>query len=102
MANKPKRLYRSRTNRVIAGVCSGLGQYFSIDATIVRIVFVILGVVWGSGILLYLVMMIVIPIEGKEETEPSLGNRVKGAAEEITTTAKQFAKDIKKESKAKK
>lgn len=102
MPQEPKRLYRSRTNSVIAGVCGGLGQYFSIDATIVRIVFAILAVFYGSGVVLYIVMMIVIPIEGKEEAEPSLGNRVKGAAEEITTIAKQFAKDIKKEPKDKK
>lgn len=95
MAPEVKRLYRSRTNKVIAGVCGGLGEYFSIDPTIVRIAFALFALVWGAGIILYLFMMVVTPLEGKEEDAPSLGNRVKGAAEEITATAKQFAKDVK-------
>jgi phage shock protein C len=59
-----KRLYRSRTNRVIAGVCAGLAEFFGIDVTIVRIVFAagaLLG--FGSFILIYLVMFIVVPEE---------------------------------------
>lgn len=98
MAPEAKRLYRSRTNKIIAGVCGGLAEYFSIDPTIVRIAFVLFAFAWGAGIFFYLVMMVIIPLQGKNETEPSLGNRVKGAAEEITTSAKQFAKEIKKDS----
>ncbi len=96
MAQEAKRLYRSRTNKIIAGVCGGLAEYFSIDPTIVRIAFVLFAFAWGAGIFVYLVMMVIIPLEGKDEAAPSLGNRVRGAAEEITTSAKQFAKDVKK------
>ena len=59
-----KKLYRSRTDRMAAGVCGGLGKYLGIDPTLVRLVFVLLllfGV--GSGLLVYLVMMIVMPLE---------------------------------------
>ncbi len=59
-----KKLYRSRTNKMVAGVCSGLGKYLSIDPTLIRLIFallVFLGV--GSGILVYLVLMIVVPLE---------------------------------------
>jgi len=59
-----KKLYRSRTNRMFAGVCSGLGSFFGIDPTVVRLIFVagtILG--FGSFVLIYLVLFIVVPEE---------------------------------------
>jgi len=64
MAQSEKRLYRSRSNRLVAGVCSGLGEFFGIDTTLVRLAFV-LGVIFGFGSLLvvYIVMMFVVPEE---------------------------------------
>mgnify|MGYP001075031472 CR=1 FL=1 len=64
METPSKKLYRSRSNRMIAGVCAGLGDFFSIDPTVVRLVFV-LGVIFGFGTLgfIYLVMMFVVPEE---------------------------------------
>ncbi|HSB66207.1 MAG TPA: PspC domain-containing protein [Anaerolineales bacterium] len=59
-----KKLYRSRNNRMIAGVCSGLANFFGIDPTVVRLIFVagaLLG--FGSFILIYLVLFIVVPEE---------------------------------------
>jgi phage shock protein PspC (stress-responsive transcriptional regulator) len=64
MASENKKLYRSRTNRMIAGVCAGLGSFFGIDPTVVRLVFVagaLLG--FGSFVLIYLVLFIVVPEE---------------------------------------
>ena len=58
-----KRLYRSINDRQIAGVCGGLAEYFEVDPTIVRLVFVALALVGGPGILLYIIMAIVIPEE---------------------------------------
>ncbi len=58
-----KRLYRSRTNRMFAGVAGGLGDYFSVDPTIVRLLLVFGGFFAGSGLLIYLVMMLVVPEE---------------------------------------
>ncbi|HEX9091325.1 MAG TPA: PspC domain-containing protein [Anaerolineales bacterium] len=64
MTPETKKLYRSRTNRMIAGVCSGLADFFGIDPTVVRLVFVA-GTLFGFGsfILIYLVMFIVVPEE---------------------------------------
>jgi phage shock protein C len=62
-AQHPPKLYRSRDNRVIAGVAGGLGEYLHIDPVVVRIIFIILTVFSGSGILLYLVMWLVMPDE---------------------------------------
>ena len=58
-----RKLYRSRSNRQIAGVCGGLAEYFNMDATLLRVLFVVLAVLGGSGIVLYLAMWIIVPDE---------------------------------------
>ncbi len=58
-----KKLYRSRTDRKIGGVCGGLAQYFNIDSTLVRLLFVIGVIFVGGGLLAYLIMLIVVPEE---------------------------------------
>ncbi|MBI5467039.1 MAG: PspC domain-containing protein [Candidatus Kerfeldbacteria bacterium] len=95
MATTPKKLHRSQTNRMIAGVCGGLGEYFGIDPTLVRVVFAVMTVFWGAGLVLYIALAIIIPLEGVKESAPSLGARTRGAAEEIKDSAKKFAQDVK-------
>jgi phage shock protein C len=56
-----KRLYRSLDNRKIAGVCGGLGDYFDIDPTMVRLAWVIFTLVGGAGLLGYIIAWIVMP-----------------------------------------
>ena len=63
MSEATKKLYRSRTDRWFAGVCGGLGDYFGIDPTLVRVLFVIFGLTFGSGLLIYLILWLLIPIE---------------------------------------
>ena len=58
-----RKLYRSRTNRKLAGICGGLGQYFNVDATLLRVLFVLLAVLGGSGLILYLALWIIVPRE---------------------------------------
>jgi phage shock protein C len=58
-----RKLYRSKTNRQVAGVCGGLAEHFNIDATLIRVLFVVLAVLGGSGLLLYVAMWIIIPKE---------------------------------------
>ena len=57
---EPKRLYKSRTNRVLCGVCGGIGEYLNIDPTIIRFLFVLLGCT-TTGIIIYLIAAIIIP-----------------------------------------
>jgi len=65
-----KRLYRSRKERVIGGVCGGIGVYFGIDPTLTRIIWVAATLLGGAGIIAYIVAWIVIPEEPRiEETE---------------------------------
>jgi phage shock protein C len=65
-----KRLYRSESNRMIAGVCGGLGEFFGIDATLVRLVFVLFAFFGGGGIIAYLVMWLLVPTQSKAGTPP--------------------------------
>src|SRR6478672_4495529 len=59
------RLERSRTNRVISGVCGGIAEYLDIDATFVRVVMVILAFPFGVGILIYFVLLFLMPNPGE-------------------------------------
>ena len=56
-----KRLYRSSTNCMLAGVCGGIAEYFNIDPTLVRLGWVLFSARGGSGILAYIVAAIIIP-----------------------------------------
>jgi phage shock protein PspC (stress-responsive transcriptional regulator) len=62
-----KILYRSRTDRWIAGVCGGLGDYFSVDANAIRLAFVVLALWQGVGLVLYLLLVIILPDEPVRE-----------------------------------
>lgn len=57
-----KRLYKSRQNKVIDGICGGIAQYFSVDPTIVRILWVLITLLGGSGLILYIIAMIIMPV----------------------------------------
>lgn len=59
------RLYRSRTDSMLGGVCGGMGVYFRIDPTIIRILFILLTLAGGMGPLLYLILWVVVPKEGQ-------------------------------------
>ncbi len=71
-----KKLYRSTKNSMIGGVCGGLGEYFNIDSTIVRLLAVLLIFANGIGVLLYIIAWIIVPraeaVEGQvvNEKEP--------------------------------
>lgn len=64
-----KKLYKSRKNKMIDGVCGGFADFFGIDATIIRLLFVLLVVFRGAGVLLYIVACIVIPREKEAEDD---------------------------------
>ena len=56
-----RKLYRSTSNRQLAGVCGGLAEYFNLDPTLIRVLFIILAVLGGSGVILYVAMWIIVP-----------------------------------------
>ena len=62
MSGDYKRLHRSRDERMLFGVCGGLGEYFNVDPTLIRLLFVALVVMGaGGGLLLYIAMVILVP-----------------------------------------
>ncbi|HDP68903.1 MAG TPA: PspC domain-containing protein [Candidatus Marinimicrobia bacterium] len=63
-----KRLYRSRTNRIIGGVCGGIGDYLELDPVFIRLVWGILFFMGGVGFLAYIIAWVIIPEEGEENT----------------------------------
>lgn len=64
-----KKLYRSNSQRMIAGVCGGIAEYFNIDASLVRIGCAALCLCAGSGLLAYILAAIIIPAEDEQATE---------------------------------
>jgi phage shock protein PspC (stress-responsive transcriptional regulator) len=83
-----RRLYRIREGRMISGVCNGLAAYFNLDVSIVRVLFAILTITWGFGILLYLVMMFVIPA-ATTSAEKTAAFGAPSTAEEFIRRAKE-------------
>lgn len=63
MTNTETRLYRSRTDSMVAGVCGGLGKYLKVDPILFRILFLLALIIGGSGLLVYIVLWIVVPEE---------------------------------------
>lgn len=108
-----KKLYRSRTERILFGVCGGLGQYFNIDPVIIRIVFIILTFFSGTGFLLYLILLVVVPREpASPPASPNRGEsqgrpgkiiaskrkeKVREFVEEVQDTAQSVAKEVREE-----
>jgi len=56
-----KRLYRSRNQRMLGGVCGGIAEYFNVDPTLVRLAWVLFGALAGSGVLAYIIAVLVVP-----------------------------------------
>ena len=65
---EPKKLFRSNNNKIIAGICSGLAEYFNVDTNIIRVLFVFVTFFWGASILLYLILWVIIPINESEKS----------------------------------
>jgi phage shock protein PspC (stress-responsive transcriptional regulator) len=87
-----KKLYRSRTDKVFFGVCGGIAEYFDIDATLVRLVAVIIAIWGGVGVLAYLVGALVIPEEPvgkvdknmeKNSKKDDFGKKMEAAAQQV-------------------
>ncbi len=74
-APRPARLTRSSSNRLVAGVCSGLARYLSADPVIVRLAFVIFAFTGGASILVYLVLRIFMPADDGTEVAALAADR---------------------------
>ena len=62
----PKKLYRSGNDRILGGVCGGIGEYFNVDPVLIRVLWVVFSLAMGSGVLAYLIAWIIIPKNPKQ------------------------------------
>ena len=69
--NNNKRLYKSETDKKMAGVCAGLADYLGLDATLVRLAFALAFVFWGFGLTLYIILYFVLPKESEVKQDYS-------------------------------
>ncbi|MCJ7491189.1 MAG: PspC domain-containing protein [Dehalococcoidia bacterium] len=91
-----ERLYRSSTQRMLSGVCGGLGEYFNIDPTLVRIVYILVTIATGVllGIGLYIVLWLIVP------SQASVGKSIRESMRENVDEMAQSARDISSEVQA--
>ena len=61
-----KRLYRSNRNKLRGGVCGGIAEYFNLDPTIIRLAWVLFCALGGSGILAYIIAVLIIPVQPED------------------------------------
>jgi phage shock protein C len=93
MENK---LYRSRIDLMIGGVCGGLGEYLHIDSTLVRIFFILLSFGGGGiGVMVYLLLWIIVPREDQKR-DASLPDTVRSGSEEIAERARSVGDDLRR------
>lgn len=87
-----RKLYRSETDKVIAGVCGGLGEYLELDPVLIRILFVIFTLAGGAGVVMYILLWVIVPTKSDATTpyEQSLKNN----GEEIKQRASSIAASI--------
>ncbi|HEX6290079.1 MAG TPA: PspC domain-containing protein [Herpetosiphonaceae bacterium] len=85
------KLYRSRTNSMIGGVCGGLADYLGIDVTIVRLFFVLLALGNGPGVLIYIILWIILPLEGEGALAST--TTVRSGASEIAGHARNLGSE---------
>jgi len=94
-----KRLYRSELNKVIAGVCGGLGDYLGIDPVFIRIFFILWTVLGEMGVLAYLILWVVMPTQSAAEagealSRENLGGHVRSMGNEIGEIVRQPSAEL--------
>lgn len=96
-----KKLFRSIDDNIIAGVCSGLAKYFQTDSSLIRIIFILLAIGGGSGVLIYLILWLVVPSVNQSKKEIDREEKVKEFTDDVKNKVKSMAKEIKFETKIK-
>ena len=80
-----KRLYCSKTDKKLCGVCAGVADYFGIDPTIVRVIWALLAFFYGTSILLYVIMALVVPEQRGPRAEREEG-KIQGSRDRLSGT----------------
>jgi len=94
MKKETKKLYRSKSDRVLFGICGGIAKYFNVDATLIRILFLLLALS-GIGILFYIALALIIPEDPTEQIEGDREHAAKKFIENIGHNAQKIAHELK-------
>ncbi|MDD3190758.1 MAG: PspC domain-containing protein [Candidatus Pacebacteria bacterium] len=97
MAEETKKFFRSRKDRIIFGVCGGLGKYFNIDPILFRLFFVLLLFTDGAGIPLYIIMTVITPLEPGEPDSADKNKDFKAEVDELAAKIDKKAKELSSE-----
>jgi len=95
---RSKRLYRNPNDKMLGGVCSGLAAFFGFDATLVRIILVILVIFWGTGILLYIILWLLVPEAKTAEQQLEMTGEavnLENIGKVLSDNAKSVGNDVK-------
>jgi phage shock protein PspC (stress-responsive transcriptional regulator) len=87
--HKPKRLYRSEEDVIIGGVAAGLGEYFDLDPSLMRVLFLALFFAGGSGFLFYLLLWLILPKKSQLKLGAASKQTLEANAREMETKARQ-------------
>jgi len=85
-------LTKSKTDRVLSGVCGGLAEYFGIDPVFVRVAFVVLAMIDGAGVLLYIILAVIMP--GEESVDKTPEDIVQENVSEMAEQVKEMIEDV--------
>lgn len=91
------RLYRSGVDKKLGGVCGGLADYFDIDATLIRLIALITFFMGGTGLLVYLIAWIVIPLNPADQIgihPRGVGDEIRSSVQDFSSNAQGFAEDL--------
>ena len=92
-----KKLYRSRTDRIIAGVCGGLAKYFEVDPLLVRLIFLAAVFINGSGIMIYIILLLVMPLEPGPEINVNRDDKIHEFVNETKSRAESVMNEMKQD-----
>ena len=93
MTERTKKLYRSRTDRVLFGVCGGLGDFFAIDPVFIRLIFLLLSLVDGIGVAIYFLLAVTIANEPKNADAARQGSDARKRIDHLAQSVAQKLKD---------
>jgi len=88
---KRKRLYRSRDDKVLGGVCGGIAEYFNVDPILIRLFFILMFFAEGAGLLAYIIAWIIIPLQPSIEAEGGTEDEGESEAEFSEADEAQFS-----------
>lgn len=99
MANEKKKLTRSRDDRWLAGVCGGIAEYFDVDATLIRVLFILFSFAVGGGLIIYIILWIIMPESAGESATVDFADELKSqeqdtAADQSEPTADEEEADL--------